>query len=61
MKLYNFLLSKMLTYGNKLAFANSNIGNLQVPKNAKIFKSYCFFESHLQIDELKIYEYQMNN
>lgn len=25
MKLYNFLLSKMLTYGNKIAFANSNI------------------------------------
>ena len=25
MKLYNFLLSKMLTYGNKVAFANSNI------------------------------------
>lgn len=25
MKVYNFLLSKMLTYGNKIAFANSNI------------------------------------
>ena len=25
MKVYNFLLSKMLTYGNKVAFANSNI------------------------------------
>ena len=25
MKLYNFLLSKMLTYGNKIAFANTNI------------------------------------